>query len=48
VPEVYIVWIIRFVFVLIGIVVFIRIGYGRFGGHLGHLGYRGHLGSLYL
>jgi len=44
VPEVYIVWIIRFVFVLMGIVVYIRIVYERFGGHgswiVGyHLGY---------
>jgi len=28
-----------------GIVVFIRIGYGRFGGYLGHLGCGGHLVS---
>jgi len=34
VPEVYIVWIIRFVFVLMGMVVFIGIVYSRFEGHL--------------
>jgi len=43
-PEVYIVWIIRFVFVLMGIVVYIHIIYERFGKHgssiVGyHLGY---------